>query len=400
MAPNPVDKRVLMAAGHHQAHKDLIECPPSAVQFELVRAAFQEGESFSYSSGARLRRRVRWHLTRSPMVARFQQKRKVRRLRAQVTAMTRREPDLVHCCGQLYKGGPWVGDYEHVGKLHYFQPNLLADPRYLHFIRRSLADEACRGVRVWSESAARSFGGVMPEVADKIDVIYPALCASSIDALLRTPRKRGPSPRLLFIGRSFLWKGGRQTLMALENLRRRHVAFECDMISDIPPEFADLCRRLDGQVRFHPCLFDRAELFARFYRHADVFVLPTLGDTFGYAFAEAMTFGLPVVGARTYSAVTELVPEQAGALVEPHRQLFSADYQYRTDADQFSREVAGDEPGEFVERLTDALEALVEDPGRRADMSSFNLERTRTGELSARERNARFANFYSRALER
>ena len=58
------------------------------------------------------------------------------------------------------------------------------------------------------------------------------------------------------------------------------------------------------------------EALSELYLAADLFVLPTLRETYCLAVAEALAHGLPVVSSRT-GAIPELVGTEAGLLIEP-----------------------------------------------------------------------------------
>jgi glycosyltransferase involved in cell wall biosynthesis len=55
----------------------------------------------------------------------------------------------------------------------------------------------------------------------------------------------------------------------------------------------------------------------KFYSEADIFVLPSLYEPFGIVFAEAMSFGLPIIATRV-GGIPELVEDgENGFLVPP-----------------------------------------------------------------------------------
>ena len=88
------------------------------------------------------------------------------------------------------------------------------------------------------------------------------------------------------------------------------------------------------------------ESLPELYRDSDLFVLPSMAESFGLVFAEAMSSGLPVIGGRT-GGVPELLGDENGILVEP-----------------------GD-----VDGLATAIRDLAEDPEHRQSMGIANRKR-------------------------
>jgi glycosyltransferase involved in cell wall biosynthesis len=72
--------------------------------------------------------------------------------------------------------------------------------------------------------------------------------------------------------------------------------------------------RLGKRVRFTGEV--SVDVLSRLYGRTDLFTLPSLHEGYGMAFAEAIARGVPVVGARA-GAVPEIVPREAGVLVQP-----------------------------------------------------------------------------------
>ena len=117
---------------------------------------------------------------------------------------------------------------------------------------------------------------------------------------------------ILFVGRTFVPKGGPALLEAFARVRRR------------PPRRAALDRLVDraaGPSPRAPCstASSAARRSRRSTRGASVFALPTLREAFGLSFLEAMAFALPVVASRI-EAIPEIVSDgETGLLVPPPR---------------------------------------------------------------------------------
>jgi glycosyltransferase involved in cell wall biosynthesis len=153
---------------------------------------------------------------------------------------------------------------------------------------------------------------VIPPGVD-LDIWQPPAAATA----RRSPASEAKTIRLLFVGGQFQRKGGPMLLRALLALRQQvpQVGWELDIatgdnVDDLPPG-----------VRVHRGLAAQSQQLVELFQNADVFVLPTLGDTFGLVLVEAMACGVPVVATRV-GALPEVVgepdaPDAAGLLVAP-----------------------------------------------------------------------------------
>lgn len=133
--------------------------------------------------------------------------------------------------------------------------------------------------------------------------------------------------RLLFVGRLERRKGIHLLLEALPALLERHPDWQCDLVgnktllSNPGATFeAEFRERHAGaawidRVAFHGAVSDDA--LQSFYRAADVFVAPSLYESFGLIYLEAMQHGVPVVGCRTGGVPDVVTHEQDGLLVPP-----------------------------------------------------------------------------------
>jgi glycosyltransferase involved in cell wall biosynthesis len=220
---------------------------------------------------------------------------------------------------------------------------------------------------------------------EKLEVIYPGFP-------LQPPKDRiraSDDFRFLFVGGDFERKGGFEIIEAFAELARefpharlvlagtdprernpdrlvhswvddarRHRAFE---------QLDDLERR--GLVSRTPWVA-RERLLTEFFPQADVFVMPSHAEGFGFTNAEALSFSLPVITS-TAGPTAEIVDDgRTGALVPP-----------------------GDVPAlaEAMTRLIQDREttARMGDAGRDAFLARFTIELLRE----------RLGDFYRRALD-
>jgi glycosyltransferase involved in cell wall biosynthesis len=70
-----------------------------------------------------------------------------------------------------------------------------------------------------------------------------------------------------------------------------------------------------GQIQRHP-LQDRARLYGEIYPMADVFVMPSWAEGFGFTNVEALSFGLPVISSRLGS-IAEVIDDGATGFLVP-----------------------------------------------------------------------------------
>ncbi len=190
-------------------------------------------------------------------------------------------------------------------------------------------------------------------------------------------RRSRASFTFLFVGTDFERKGGFEVVEAFDAVAARYPEARLVLVSPDPRErnpdrvihsWVSTAKRehtLDrlealerrGVVERHP-LQERHRLYKGIYPMADVFVMPSRAEGFGFTNIEAMSFGLPVISSRV-GAIPEVIDDGVtGVLVH-----------------------AGDVPA-----LSSAMERLLADQplahrmgeaARAAFLAQFTLERFR-----------------------
>lgn len=125
---------------------------------------------------------------------------------------------------------------------------------------------------------------IIPNVVN-FEVFYPV------------ERKPLSPPKILLVSLLNPKKGIPYLFQALAQLKEKRQDFILDIVGDGPTrqEYEDLAKRLNilDLVKFHGLKTNRE--VAAYMRNCDFFVLPSLGETFGVVYLEAMACGKPIV---------------------------------------------------------------------------------------------------------
>lgn len=160
-------------------------------------------------------------------------------------------------------------------------------------------------VMPWSDWTARSLTDVYRVPAEQIRLIRPGLYPENW--LPKSDYGSDGRARFLFVGGDFRRKGGETLLEALHQIEG---PWTLDAVTKT--RLPD-----DPRIRVINDISPGDGRLAGIYSQADVFVLPTDGDTYGWAILEAMAAGLPVVST-SVGAIPEIVQDgTTGYLVQP-----------------------------------------------------------------------------------
>jgi len=180
--------------------------------------------------------------------------------------------------------------------------NIAAHRRMRPVLRSLLLSRRCAGI-VCISKACRStleseLGG---DVADRASVVYPYIARGP----QATPGVSQGPLKLICVGTQFWLKGGRELCAAVGRLADRGVDVHLTIVSRAPSEVRE-------HHQHHPIEFvdhvDRSVVTERLLPAADVFVLPSVQESFGLAALEALAAGLPILATDLY-ALPELVQD-------------------------------------------------------------------------------------------
>jgi glycosyltransferase involved in cell wall biosynthesis len=280
---------------------------------------------------------------------------------------------------------PFVITFEsHLPRLFDYPNGVVND-----FFVNQLLSSRCRAIIPFSDFAHRTFlhqhrDSSRLECLEKklLPVIYPALPVPD-----RVPFKKpyGGKFRIVFVGSHFIRKGGLALLRAAEMAFQAGLPIEFHIISKLtmgrgagvwtdPIDMASLDDELRSlslpNVIRHGQLNNKEVI--TLLKSADLKVLPTISDTFGYSALEAFAHAIPVIGTDTCSLPEIIDNGSNGILINADtnelgewKHLFS----YQNDSEEVYIDRLKNAERSKGNDLFNAIESLRNDPVKLEEMS-------------------------------
>lgn len=174
----------------------------------------------------------------------------------------------------------------------------------------------------------QDYPGFMEAILPKVSILPPPqalLVDAETVAGKASERERRGNIRLAFVGADFFRKGGLELLRAVDSLLQKRAPLQLHIVSTLKygdyaskTEATDVEEALRIMGRHPQAIFHRRHLpneeVLTLFRMADIGLLPTWADTYGYAALESMAAGSPVISTDV-RALPELNSPQTGWVI-------------------------------------------------------------------------------------
>jgi len=272
----------------------------------------------------------------------------------------------------------------------------------LSIIRKLLLSNRCKYVFNLSKSSKKMLIDVLripKNKQSKFKTLYPSM--EPKDKIIRN----NESIRLLFIAASHKWdplfnfymKGGKLVLKAYEKLKPKYKNIELIYIGKIPLEYENLIEKIPDIKRYLRVPYEKV---LEFYNKSDIFLFPTYGDVFGFAFIEAMAHGLPIICIDNNYAATEMViNNETGFVIQTSQKFLAFPFsKYCPDwlnEKKWHKNIKKEDDIVGLKNFTDKLEILIQNKDLREKFGENGRKRLVDGDLSIMHRNRKLYDLFS-----
>jgi len=343
--------------------KGLIENPPEGVKYFFKNQKKIVSDERELSKMRRIKKILILISKAFPLI----KKRKV--------SLIKEEIDLIHCEHFLCdnKKISWVSDVEgfwqfFIGKRTKIKKNK---------IKNILLRENCKKIIFWTEHAKKEAEKEFPLLKNKFDFLYPAI---NIKKFKKSKKK---NITLLFVGRSFYEKGGFHALVVLDKLTKKFNNVDAIYAGEIPENFRKKYSK-NSKIKILG-MVNHKKLMKEVYPSSDLLIYPGYHDSFGFAYLEAMSFGIPIVTTKRYNTEEIVENEKTGFLIN-------------YDEEKIKINRLGFNEKKLIGSFCDKISKLIENKRLREKMSKNCLKEIKFGNFSIKKRNKKLKEIYEEVL--
>jgi len=368
--------RVKTIFGNHQIYQEIANHPPSNVDYlgisdKTVEGKYYQDKKWKEGLGRLLQK---LHLPRMIVVLPG-------------------EFEIIHSSRGIIPltTKPWVMDIEHVHSFFGLNPRFIKNRFWKKFIENRLASKNCKAILCHCEATRQAFFHFLDcsRFKEKIRVLYPS------SEILPLKKPNHPKIRILSIVSDFECKAGPQILEAFSRLEKKYENIELWFRADVPRKFKEkYSSKKIIYMGYLTQIIPREKLLIETYSQCDIFLYPTLADSFGYSLIDALVAGLPIIGTNLF-AVPEIVEHQKNGLVFdlPGYSLHEEFLQ------RYPLEKVKKNEEEIIKKIEENLEILIKDEQLREKMGKESFRLISEGKFSLQERNKQLEKIYLEASQ-
>lgn len=288
---------------------------------------------------------------------------------------TSQDYDLIHCahCLSKNKNKPWVVDIESKWQFYIGNKTKKSKER----VRKILLRENCKKIIPWTEHTKNELLREFPEIKEKVEVVYPSVSIAKIK------RKKHGDINLLFVARYFYEKGGLHALEVIDRLTKKYNNVKGIIVSEVPESVLKKYSQ-NRKIKFFG-LMPQKELF-ELHSNSDVFVYPGYSDSFGFAYLEAMSFGIPIITVNRFARKEIVEDGKTGFITENKGIIWKKGIPLVKNEEK------------IINQLVENCSKLIENKKLREKIKENNLLLIKEGKFSIKERNKKLEKIYKEAL--
>ena len=363
--------------GAHQIYQEIVNYPPRGVEYLGVSGQTKKGTYYKHKKLKELAN----VLSQAINLPR-------------VIMVKPGDYDLIHTSRGIIplNRKPWVMDVEHFYSFMGPHSKAVENKLIKKFIEWKLGSKYCKAILCHCDATLQGFLKHFDcrKFKHKLKVLYPSAHISP------TKTEKHEKIRILCVLSLFEQKGGIQVLEAFSRLEKKFNNVELWMRADVPKEIQKKYSSKNVKyTNYSNNIISREDLIKNVHAKCDIFLYPTLCDSFGFGLMDAMVAGLPIIGTNLF-AVPELVEDgKTGLIVDipgySLKENFIQEYPVS--------KLVGDANEKFIVDMHFAMERLVKNEAFRNKLAKAGLDKVRKGALSIPVRNKQLIEVYNEALK-